>query len=318
MSDALNISRPGQANKTGDILTLYKDQIVGHLITPYANKLKLSNFIQKEKITNAKSAEFMLIGNSTARYAAAGTELRGSSTIAHNKVLIPLDNFLTDDIFVAEDDEYKWVRDDIQAQYMKKLGESVAKKKEANLFCVTINAARSSSPITGESLSGTVIKNTAMATDGAVLGAALFTAAKTLMEKNIDLSDVKCFLAPSTYILLAQKLDYLNKMYGGSGAIKDGTIFSVAGIQIEVTNCMPTGSVSADSLQRGTAYAGDFSNTVALICSPQAAAQVEAIPLRLKVEPQPLKHGTMLLASELGGAGIVNPAHAIELSKASS
>lgn len=305
----------GQINKAGDILALHKDAMTNILIKFYTNNLKAGNFFQKQKIDNAKTAEFLLIGDTSAQYVAAGTERKGTNKVAHNKVLVPVDNFLSTDIFVAQDDEHMWQRDDLRQQYLEQMGIALALKKEKQLFQVALNAARSSSPITGGK-SGTVIKNTSMGTDGAVLGAAFFSAAQAAAEKNIPVNELKAFLAPLQYYTLAQKTDYLNSLFGGSGAIKDGTIFKVAGIPIEVTNCLPTTNISADSLQRGTSYAGDFTNSIGLIATPKAIATATLIDMQTTVKPQEEKHGTLLMASTLEGTDITNPCCAIELSKA--
>jgi hypothetical protein len=315
MTTSTNISRPGQANETGDILALYKDSMVPQLIKFYTDNLVAANFFSRQKISNAKAAEFTLIGKTSAQYVAAGTERNGTNKVPHNKILVPVDNFLSTDIFVAEDDEAMWHRDDLRQQYLEQMGIALALQEEHYTFQVAVNAARSASPITGGT-AGSVIKNTSMASDGAVLGAAFFSAAQAASEKNIRISDLRAFLKPLQYYTLAQKLDYINSLYGGAGAIKDGTIFKVAGIDIKQTNCLPSSVKTKDALQRGTDYDGDFTKTVGLIAAPQAIGTVELIGMKVVTEAQPLKHGTMLAASNLIGKGVVNPCLAFELSKA--
>lgn len=314
MADSTNPSVAGQINNAGDILALHRTKIQETLIKFYIDNLKASKFFQKRTISNGSGAEFMLLGNTTAQYVEAGTERLGTNKVAHNKITVLLDNFLSTDIFIRKDDEKMWNRDDLRQQYLEQMGIALALADEKMSLQVGVNAARSSSPITGGE-SGTVLNNVNMATDASVLGAAIFDAARRFKEKNVNTNDCKLFMSPLQYSILAQNTDFINKNYGGAGAIKDGTIFKIAGIDIEETNCLPSTNVTADALQRGTDYAGDFTDTVALIATPRAIGQVELIGVESDVEVQKAKHGCLLMASGLQGKGVVNPRDAIELSK---
>ena len=313
---AIQVSNPGQINKAGDLLQLYKDEFTGEVIKFNKEAKKISNFFPTRKISNAKSASFQYMGNATGKYVKGGTRVEGSNQFAHSEKIIAVDNIYESDVFIGIDDEAMCVHDHVRSDYAQEIGEALAENEEKLVAQTLVLAARASAPVLGGQ-GGTVIKNTAMATNAAILAASLFKGAEIFDVKKVGDKDRTCFLRPAEYYLLAQNTDLINSLYGGSGAIKDGSIVSVAGIKLIKTNYVPNSVVTADPMHRNV-YAGDFSDTIGVICTPKAVATVELMGINTKMDIQNDAFGTLLIGYYMKGHGWVNPQCAIELSKAAT
>jgi hypothetical protein len=144
------------------------------------------------------------------------------------------------------------------------------------------------------------------------LASNLFTAAQTLDQKNVSSSDRNVFLRPAQYYLLAQNTTMINQWYGGSGAISDGTILRVAGIEVVKTNALPSTNV----ITGVAAYQGNFATTVGLVMQKQAVGTVKLMDLATESEYDIRRQGTLMVAKYAVGHGILRGDCAIEIKTA--
>ena len=314
MTDEFQFTRLGQANLTGDVAALFRDQFIPELLTEFDAKRVMKNYVRSKTITKGKSASFPVLGNTSAKYVTVGDSLLGNQTIAHNEITINLDPFLVSDILIHELDVKMQEYDDRQ-EIVREMARALANTEDKQLLQVGVLAARASGTVTGRA-GGSVIKAGADAnTDAAKLAAAIYTAGVELDEKDVPEDDRYAFVRPLQYALLAQYEDIKNKDIG-TGSYSEGTTGKLNGIQVIKTNHLPKTNItqSLDVTNPNNVYYGDFSKTAALVMNRQAIGTVSR--QGLIVEPkwilERLSH--LLTARILQGHGILRPECAVEIS----
>lgn len=227
-----------------------------------------------------------------------------------NERVIVIDDLLVAQAFIASIDEAK-NHYDVRSIYSEETGKVLAETMDSNIAQVGVLAARSGALITGQNGGSAIIAATA-GTDSTVLAANLFTAAQTLDQKNITPSDRNVFLRPAQYYLLAQNTTMINQWYGGSGAISDGTILRVAGIEVVKTNALPSTNVVTGV----AAYQGNFSTTVGLVMQKAAVGTVKLLDLATESDYDIRRQGTLIVAKYAVGHGILRGDCAVEIKTA--
>lgn len=311
-------SRSGQINTAGDVKALFLKVFAGEVLTAFEIATVTQGAFQERTISAGKSAQFPILGGIGAEYHVPGAEINGT-TVPHNEIVITIDDLLISHAFIANIDE-AMNHYDVRSAYSTEIGRKLAYTKDRQLLQLAVLAARSGSPVTGESGGGSVT-DAAMLTDltGEKLVAALFKAAQTLDEKNVTPDGRRAFLNPAAYYLLAGNTKIMNKDWGGAGVYSDGKVLRVAGIEIVKTNQAPFGATVANgSLEAGTGnkYAGVFTNTVGVVATPQAVGTVKLMDLAMESEYQITRQGTIMVAKYAMGHGVLRGSCAVELKTA--
>lgn len=311
-------SRLGQINTAGDAKALFLKVFAGEVLTAYQVACVTQGAFKERTIASGKSASFPILGGISAAYHVPGAEINGLA-VPHNEIIITIDDLLISHAFIANIDE-AMNHYEVRSAYSTEIGRKLAYTKDKQLLQMAVLAARSGSPVTGESGGGAVTSATMLSdTTGEALVAALFTAAQTLDEKNVTPDGRKVFLKPSAYYLLAQNTKIMNKDWGGAGVYSDGKVLRVAGIEVVKTNQTPFGTtVAAGSLEAGTGdkYAGVFTNTVGVVTTPDAVGTVKLMDLAMESEYQISRQGTLMVAKYAIGHGTLRGSCAVELKTA--
>lgn len=200
---------------------------------------------------------------------------------------------------------------DVRSTYSEEVGKVLAETMDSNIAQVGVLAARAAATITGGN-GGSSLTNASYNSDATVLASGLFDAAQALDEKNVDDENRCAFFRPAEYYLLAQNTTVINQWYGGRGAISEGTVLKVAGIEIVKTNALPNTNVNTGV----AAYQGDFSNTVGLVMNKSAVGTVKLMDLATESAYDIRRQGTLIVAKYAVGHGIVRPECAVELKTA--
>lgn len=301
-------SRSGQINLAGDVDALFLKVFSGEVLTAFHRQNVFLDRSMVRTISNGKSATFPVTGTVVAAYHTPGTEIVGSTIPANEKVIV-VDDLLISSAFIANIDEAK-NHYDVRAIYSDEVGKALAETMDKNLAQVAVLAARGAAAITGGN-GGTALTNAAYATDSTVLAAGLFTAAQTLDEKNVG-AERNVFLRPAQYYLLAQNTTMINQWYGGQGAVSEGTILKVAGIEIVKTNALPNTNV----ITGVAAYQGNFATTVGLVMHKSAIGTVKLLDLATESEYDMRRQGTLILSKYAVGHGVLRSESAVELKTA--
>lgn len=314
MADNYNFTRLGQANFTGDVAALFKDQFIPELLTAFDAKRVMKNYVRSKTITKGKSASFPVLGQTSAKYVGVGDTLLGNQSIAHNEITINVDPFLVSDILIHDLDVKMQEYDDRQ-EIVTEMSRALANTEDKQLLQVGVLAARAKA-IVDKGNGGTVLNaGETVLTSGETLAAAIYTAGVELDQKDIPEEDRYAFVRPLQYALLAQYEDIKNHDIG-TGSYSEGTTGKLNGIKVIKTNHLPNTNIeqSEDTAKPNNVYYGDFSKTACLVMNKQAVGTVSR--QGLIVEPkwmlERLSH--LLTARILQGHGILRPDCAVEIS----
>lgn len=317
MADTFNYTRLGQANFTGDVEALFKDQFCPMLLTAFDEKRVAKNYVRAKTITKGKSASFPALGTTGAKYVNVGDTLLGNQTIAHNEISIKVDPFLVSDLLIAEFDKKLQEYDD-SSEIATEMGRALANKEDKQLLQVGVLAARADGIVQGRA-GGSVIKAGAtVETDAATLISALFTAGVELDTKDVPEEDRACFIRPLQYAMLCQYEPVISSLTGG-GSFEKGKTGLIGNLNIIKTNHLPNTNIAKETgAVPNNVYYGDFTDTVALVMNRQAIGTVtlQGVITETKWMLERLAH--LLTARVLQGHGILRPEAAVEISKASA
>jgi hypothetical protein len=299
-------SRLGQVNSGGDAQALFLKVFSGEVMTAFHKNNVFLDRSMVRTISSGKSAQFVATGTTTAAYHTPGTEIVGSA-INHAERVITIDDLLVSSAFLSNIDE-AMNHYDVRSVYSDEVGKILAETMDKNLAQVGVLAARASALVTGGN-GGSALTNANYASDSTALAAGLFTAAQTLDEKFVDAGDRSVFLRPAQYYLLAQNTTLINNWYGGQGAIADGSILKVAGIEVVKTVAVPSTNVTTGV----AAYQGNFSTTVGLVMNKKAIGTVKLMDLATESAYDIRRQGTLIVSKYAVGHGIVRQECAVEL-----
>jgi hypothetical protein len=244
---------------------------------------------------------------------------------------------LVSDIFIADIDE-AMAHYDFRSIYSSEMGEALALAYDQNVARNILLSSRGAALFTGDQ-GGGKLTNASFATDGTVLGTALFTAKETLESKKVpvDTTPVYAYFLPTQWYLLAQNEKVINSLYGGGGGYAKGEFDSIAGIRVVKSNALPfglndtvydagtnaTGTVGAPDGTVGqldasfpTKYQGDWTNTVGMVFTEAAAGTVQLMDLSMQSDYDVSRQGTLLVARYAVGHGPLRTKCALELTTA--
>ena len=306
MTAITNFSSPEQVNGAGGVyannLTIFGQEV----LSDYMDRNLTSSLIRQSTIVDSKTKQFDRIGQTTAGYHVAGTEVLGD-TILTNKVDISVDDRPIIAHTFMDKAEHILNHYEERGPYSAELARSISDQIDTRNIQVLALASVAAAPVTGGPTGGT----TAVAnsdTDMAVLVAELFTARAAFAANNVSLHGLNCVVNPTVFHLLAQENDVINQdlnegLNGGINKVRE--VIMVAGIRVLMTNHMPNGVVAADPLD-GNVYDGDFTNLTAVIWERNAAMQVTATPITTETDGYEVRvQGTVIAAKTFQGTGIL-------------
>ena len=313
----------GAAANDAEKTVLFQKLFTGEVLTAYSAATKMEGHHRVRNITNSKSASFANTGTAVGRYHTPGSEILGQDML-HSETVITVDSKLVSSVFIS--DIYEAMNHyEVRSEYSKQLGLALARIYDKTAFRVAIMAARSTNKITGLpggtqiDLPVTYAADTA-ADKAIAMADAIFVAAEQFMADDVPTEGRVCFITPETYFQLVKYKDLLNKDWGGAGSLSDASLPQVAGIPLIVTNHLPaqldsvSGGVAADGSDIvAEKYAGDYSKTKALICTPEASGCVKLMDLRYEQERDIRRQGDLLVTSMAVGHGVLRPECSIEI-----
>lgn len=311
-----NLTHLGQANLSGDLQALFKDQFIPEIITEFKNKRVVKNYVRTKTITKGKSASFPVLGTTTAQYFTPnGVDKLGGQTIARNEVTIYLDPFLAVGLSYSEL-EAKLQEYDDRAEIKTEIADAMAECEDKNLLRTAVLTARKEGTVVGRP-GGAVLKaGTDVMTNAATLAASIYAAGTVMDEKKIPTSDRVCFVRPLQYSLLCQYENIADKNIGG-GSYSDGTTGMLNGIKIIKTLNLPMENIEeTDDTVKGATnkYYGDFSKTTALVMHKGAIGLLTRQGLITECiwDGKYVVH--LITARLLQGMGALRPEAAVEIS----
>lgn len=302
-----SVSHIGQINGGGDLDALWLKVFAGEVLTAFEEHNVFLPLTRVRTISSGKSAQFPASGKIAAsEYHTPGNEIVGQAVL-HAEKVITIDDLLISHAFLSNIEEAK-NHYDVRSVYSTQIGRELAKSMDVNIARCIVKAARQSAIVTGEN-GGTVLTNASAATDGEVLASLLFQVAQTFDEKDIPNADRYFACKPAVYNLLAQTTKVLNKDWGGSGSYSDGKVLKVADITIVKSNHVPSTNVNTGP----TKYQGNFTTTVGVAFTPDAAGTVKLLDLSMESEYDIRRQGTLMVGKYAVGHDWLRPDCAVEI-----
>jgi len=245
-SHQASLTRPGQANSTGDARALYLKLFSGEMFKGFQNNAIARDLVMKRTLRNGKSLQFIYTGHTKAEYHTPGNSILGNSDGAPPvaEKTITVDDLLISSAFVYELDE-TLAHYELRGEISKKIGYALAEKYDRLIFRAITNGARKASPITKTGFiepggtqirvgaAGTPAQSEAFNADNLI--AAFYDAAAALDEKGVSTEGRVGVLNPRQYYELIQKVGdggLVNRDVQGSSLQSGNGVVEIAGIKI--------------------------------------------------------------------------------------
>ena len=237
------LTRPGQANSTGDARALYLKLFSGEMFKGFEYNAIARDLVTKRTLTNGKSMQFIYTGRTKAEYHTPGHAILGNTDgappVAEKTVTV--DDLLISSAFVYDLDE-TLAHYDLRSEISRKIGYALAEKYDRLIFRAIARGARAASPITKSNFvepGGTQIRvgtgNATEAYDSDKLVAAFYDAAAAMDEKGVSSEGRVGVLNPRQYYELIQKVGdsgLINRDEQGTARQKGQGVVEIAGIKI--------------------------------------------------------------------------------------
>jgi hypothetical protein len=164
----------------------------------------------------------------------------------------------------------------------------------------------------------TAINKLRYAPDATAIRNALFESARLLDEKDVPQSDRYAIITPAMYYELINSDNIvtgsvINKDIGGSGSIASGTITQLAGINILVSNHLPSGAqVAGTHPNRWTGAAGndydlDYTHCAGIVFQKGGFGTLKLQDLTMESEYMIARQGNLFVAKYSMGHGPLRP-----------
>ena len=239
-----SLTRPGQANSTGDARALYLKLFSGEMFKGFQNNAIARDLVMKRTLRNGKSLQFIYTGHTKAEYHTPGNAILGNTDGAPPvaEKTITVDDLLISSAFVYELDE-TLAHYELRGEISKKIGYALAQKYDRLIFRAIARGARAASPITKANFvepGGTQIRvgTNNQASDAYVSASlinAFYDAAAALDEKGVSNDGRVGVLNPRQYYELIQAVGtngLVNRDEQGDSLQKGNGIIEIAGIKI--------------------------------------------------------------------------------------
>ena len=239
-----SLTRPGQANSSGDARALYLKLFSGEMFKGFQHNTIARDLVMKRTLQNGKSLQFIYTGRTTAEYHTPGNAILGNTDGAPPvaEKTITIDDLLISSAFVYDLDE-TLSHYELRGEISKKIGYALAEKYDRLIFRAVTRGARAASPITKSNFvepGGTQIRvgtttNASDAYNAQKLVTAFFDAAAAMDEKGVSQEGRVGILNPRQYYALIQEVGnngLINRDQQGTGLQSGQGIVEIAGIKI--------------------------------------------------------------------------------------
>jgi hypothetical protein len=239
-----DLTRPGQANGSGDARALYLKLFSGEMFKGFQRNTIARDLIMKRTLKNGKSLQFIYTGRTSAEFHTPGNSILGNDDKAPPvaEKTITCDQLLISSAFLYELDEVL-SHYDLRSEVSRKIGYALAEKYDRLIFRAISRGARQASPVSMTNFvepGGTQIRvGTAADADDALddekLVTAFYDAAAALDEKGVSNDGRVAVLNPRQYYELikgASSNGLINRDVQGTSLQSGEGVVEIAGIKI--------------------------------------------------------------------------------------
>lgn len=308
----------GQVNNTGASDALFLKQFSGEVLTSFEQATVTADKQMVRTIASGKSAQFPVMGRSSAAYHTPGAEITGTD-INHNEKVITINDLLLSSHFISNIEEAK-NHYDVRSVYSTEMGRALAFQMDKHVLQTMAQAAAASANVGDNGYaSGTILTDADSNTNADSLIGSIFDAAEALDDNYVPSEGRFCFLKPEQYYLLANASKAVNVDYSGQGSIANGNVVQIAGINLVKTPHLPTADITGTGVDAGGTggpQAVNAANTTALIAHTSAVGTVKLMDLAVESEYDIRRQGTLMVAKYAMGHGVLRPEAAVQIQTA--
>ena len=311
-----SVSQIGKVNNAGTADALFLKQFSAEVLTSFEQATVTADKHMIRTIANGKSAQFPVMGRSSASYHTPGNEITGTA-LNHAEKVITINDLLISNHFIANIDEAKNYYD-VRSVYSSEMGRALAFQMDKHVLQTMLQAAAASANV-GDSryAAGTIITDADSNTNADSLIGSIFDAAEALDDAYVPAEGRYCFLKPEQYYLLANASKAINVDFSGRGSIADGSVPQVAGINLIKTPHLPTGNITSGvDAGTGSRQAVNASNTTAIIAHTSSVGTVKLMDLAVESEYDIRRQGTLMVAKYAMGHGVLRPEAVVQIQTA--
>lgn len=331
----------GQINAANDRRALFLKVFSGEVLTTYLGATQMLDKHMVRTITSGKSAQFPVIGNTSAKYHTPGQNVADAdnsflSSVKHNEKVIAIDGLCLSAVFISNIEDMM-NHYDVRAEYSRQMGYALAAHFDRCVTNTVVAAARTSTPnissLTGSgglTLGGGQFFLGSSPTTANLIDY-IFRCAAVLDRKDVPAEDRYVMLRPTQYYSLLQSAGssswIASSDWNQPGDARKGVVYEIAGMKVIKSNFLPSddqssGTLTSDSAiasendvfgANGVGYGGNFSTTYGLVFHKSAVGTVKLQDLAVESEYQISRQGTLMVAKQAIGHGILRPECAIEL-----
>ena len=314
-------SRAGQRAGTGSDRALFLVEFGGQVLTAYTEVLDYDDLRYVKNITQGKSDTFPIIGRKREAAEHDPGEIILGGTIIHDDVAISLDKMVYDSVFIAEIDELM-NHFEVRAPYAQQLGQSLGSLQSKRIATTHILASRKfyvggvPTGVPQGQPNPQYFWDANMKTSASVIETALWGSKQFLLENEMSGQELIGMFPHQQVLLLARSFGLSSgdvaRPEAGSGNRVSGELGQMVGFKIKGTNHIPKTNVTTGAAN----YQGNFSTTMGHISTRMAVGSLERKAMQMTMKDQPERLGTLLIASQLNGHGVLRPECAIEFATA--
>ena len=339
------MGRAGQISGAGATDALFLKQFSGEVLAAFDEFNVMMPLHTVRTISQGKSAQFPVIGTTSADYHIAGTSViddaganNGAAAkteydyaaIGHAEKVIGIDDMLVVPQLIPSIDEAK-SHYDYRSEYTRQMGAALARQTDKHLLRTLISAAEISGLSAPYTNGGGQIQ---IGTDGqekeitsATLVASLFEAAAKLDGADVPAQDRFVILTPTLYYNLlsggnstySMTASVANSDIGGSG-FGSGQVPMIAGFEIYKSNNVKHDDTHYDS-PSGMSSLNDYSgepedDVLGIVFHKSAVGTVKLMDLSVESEYLIERQSTLMVAKYAMGHGILRPESSVILTLA--
>jgi hypothetical protein len=298
-------SRVGQIAQAGATDALFLKVFSGEVLSSFNARTVMADKTRVRNITSGKSAQFPAMGRITAGYHTPGAEITGK-LVNHGEKVVTIDDLLLSDSFISNIDEAK-NHYEVRSEYSTQMGQALAQTFDRNLLSLAVKTARAGEAGAVAEQGAAVSTHIGATPTIQTIVDALYAEAAAMDDLFLPAEDRFVIVSPSTYYGLVQNDKLVDRDFNnGNGSYADGTIMKVAGMSIVKSSNLAVNHVT-DTVDFGTKYQVDASDTSALVFQRGALATVKLMEMASESEYDIRRQGTLMVSKMAVGHGAVNP-----------
>mgnify|MGYP003123384430 FL=1 len=332
MADA-SVTRLGQDGLAGVTDALFLKVFSGEVLAAFEERNVMMPLHNVRTITSGKSAQFPVFGKAIAKYHTPGEDIidDGSELIGMTERTVAIDQLLLSKVFIANIDE-AMAHYDVRSIYSRELGFALANHADEACIRTVIAGAQSALTDPNPVEQGSTGKegarlDTGTTGDGVI--DQIIEAARLMDEASVPADDRYCLLTPEYYYKVVASAGssntagaVMNRDFDGSGSISTGRFTNVAGVNVMMSNHIPTSNEDSGAATvfestsiandiyagSGVGYGGlNFTNTNGVVFQRTGLATVKLLDLALETEYSVRNQGTLMVAKYAMGHNFLRP-----------